>query len=104
MYSCISVASKYYMDIMVKKGLLTIIKESFKDVSEEIFEHILWALCNIISECVEYKIHMYELGIYHLVINTFHSFKKALVIRRTFAWFISNSLRTKPYINDDMVI
>ena len=88
---------------MVKKGLLIVLKESFQDCSEDIFEQLLWALCNIISESAEYKIQLYELGIYHMAINTYHSFKKSSVIRRIFAWFISNSFRIKPYLNADIV-
>jgi len=102
-YSCISVASKEYIQLMVKKGLLIILKEAFTDCNESIFEQILWTLCNIVSESSETKIELYEIGIYHLVINTFNLFKKSFIIRRTFSWLISNTLRIKPFINSDMV-
>lgn len=98
-----TVASKEFLEVMINKGLLVIIQESFTKPSQPIFEHVLWSLCNIISETPEYKVKLYEMNLYNLVINTFNTYKKSETVRKTFAWFVSNSLRCKPYLHVDMV-
>ena len=102
-YSCVSVADKSTINMMVSKGLLSILLESFKDCNEGILEHLLWIMCNIISEATEYKISFYEIGLYTQAINMFYLFKKSQIIRRSFSWLISNSMRCKPYLNHDLV-
>ena len=89
---------------MIEKGLLTIISKHLSYNSASLFEHILWSLCNIIGEYEEYKLVLYETGVYDMVLREYNALAKSHTVNKVFAWFISNSLKGKPRLDEEMVI
>lgn len=89
--------------MMISHNLLGILRQHLVGTNAEIVEQNIWTLCNMISEVAEYKITLWELGIYDRVLSAFSDYDYVPSIRRVFAWFISNTIRTPPYLETDIV-
>jgi len=88
---------------MANNGLLVTLNSCMSNCSVKDFEHIVWCLCNLISENQEIKMMVYEIGMYYQLISLFEKFKHSQDIRKIFAWFISNSMRCTPDLDANLV-
>ena len=102
-YSTITVAPREFIEEMVKKGLLVIVRQMLACNSEKLFEHVLWTLCNVIGEVAECRMTIYEMGMYDMILERYNQISNKTSINPIFAWFISNSLKDKPHLNDNLV-
>ena len=92
-----------HVHYLLSQGILPVFAGYLRDCNANLFEHISWAVANMLADPVDLCFAMSHLGIWEYIIEGFERYRKNKKIIRVCSWLFANAVMHPTALPDNLV-